>query len=270
MVWVEQCPDNLALFFLWMYGPAGAGKTAIAQTIAELCAEANLLAASFFFSRTAAGRNDNSRLVATLTWQLIQSIPEIREHVLTLLERDPSIVSRAPATQMRTLIIDPLNMIPKEVLNQRPRFIIIDGLDECSDEQLQRRFLNIIGKATADARFPLRFLITGRPESHIQDAFHRFQSQVLRIDLAKTHGWYRDIEKYLKEEFTRIASEQQLDSSAWPGEQIIHDLVTKSCGQFVYVTTILRFVGDEYNSAVSQLEIVLGLKPIIGFFRVES
>ena len=93
MAWVEQRPENLDLFFLWVYGPAGAGKSAIAQTIAELCEEAKLLAASFFFSRTAAGRSDNSRLVATLTWQLIQSIPEIREHVLALLERDSTIVS---------------------------------------------------------------------------------------------------------------------------------------------------------------------------------
>jgi cytidylate kinase len=80
-----------------MYGPAGAGKTAIAQTIAELCAEKSLLAASFLFSRNAAsaGRNDASCLVATIAWQLIRLIPEIREHVLISLERDPSSPSYA-------------------------------------------------------------------------------------------------------------------------------------------------------------------------------
>ena len=34
--------------FLWLYGPAGAGKSAIAQTIAELLEEAGLLAGAFF------------------------------------------------------------------------------------------------------------------------------------------------------------------------------------------------------------------------------
>jgi len=110
MAWVEKCPENMALFFLWVYGPAGAGKSAIAQTIAEWCVKANVLAASFFFSRTAAGRNDNSRLVTTLAWQLIYSIFEIHQHVLAFLEHDPTFVSRAPAAQMKALIIDPLNM----------------------------------------------------------------------------------------------------------------------------------------------------------------
>jgi hypothetical protein len=110
----------------------------------------------------------------------------------------------------------------------------------------------------------LRFLIASRPEALIQDAFRPFLSLVLRIDLADIDGWFSDIERYLKNEFARIATEQQLDSLAWPGERIIHDIVTKSCGQFVYASTIIRFVGDEYGSAASQLKIVLGLKPSNG------
>ena len=39
--WVKDM-DKVAMF-LWLYGPAGAGKSAIAQTIAELLEEAGLL-----------------------------------------------------------------------------------------------------------------------------------------------------------------------------------------------------------------------------------
>ena len=46
MGWVKD-PNKVALI-LWLYGPAGAGKSAIAQTIAELLEEAGLLAAAFF------------------------------------------------------------------------------------------------------------------------------------------------------------------------------------------------------------------------------
>ncbi|PPQ75498.1 hypothetical protein CVT25_012039, partial [Psilocybe cyanescens] len=53
--------DNLVL---WLYGPAGAGKSAIAQTFAELCAEKNFLLASFFFSRSDSRRNNDKALVA--------------------------------------------------------------------------------------------------------------------------------------------------------------------------------------------------------------
>ena len=74
-------PPSKRYYFMWLYGPAGVGKSAIAQTIAEQCHELKLLAASFFFSRTTAGRNDHSRLIATLIYQLCLSIPEIRTYV---------------------------------------------------------------------------------------------------------------------------------------------------------------------------------------------
>ena len=37
MDWVKQHTENLNLFFLWIYGPAGVGESVMAQTIAELC-----------------------------------------------------------------------------------------------------------------------------------------------------------------------------------------------------------------------------------------
>jgi pantothenate kinase-related protein Tda10 len=44
--WVKDV-DKVVLI-LWLYGPAGAGKSAIAQTIAELLEEAGLLAGASF------------------------------------------------------------------------------------------------------------------------------------------------------------------------------------------------------------------------------
>ncbi|KIL58999.1 hypothetical protein M378DRAFT_85645, partial [Amanita muscaria Koide BX008] len=51
------------------------------------------------------------------------------------------------------------------------RVMIIDGLDGCTDVKLQERILKVIGNSVADTRFPLRFLISRRPEAHIQDVF---------------------------------------------------------------------------------------------------
>ncbi|KAF9470626.1 hypothetical protein BDN70DRAFT_821113 [Pholiota conissans] len=88
MEWIKASEADRKLI-LWLYGPAGAGKTAIEQSIAEQCEEEGLLAASFFFGRTAAGRNDSSRFAATLAYQLILSIHGVREHVITAIEQDP-------------------------------------------------------------------------------------------------------------------------------------------------------------------------------------
>ncbi|KAF9470345.1 hypothetical protein BDN70DRAFT_821507, partial [Pholiota conissans] len=46
--WIFGRNDPEALI-LWLYGPAGAGKSAILQTIAEMCAERESILASFFF-----------------------------------------------------------------------------------------------------------------------------------------------------------------------------------------------------------------------------
>ena len=262
MAWVEQRADNLALFFLWVYGPAGAGKSAIAQTIAEMCVEAKLLAASFFFSRTAAGRNDNSRLVATLTWQLIQSIPEIREHVLALLERDPTIVSRAPAAQMKALIVDPLNMISKEVLNQRPRFIIIDGLDECIDRKSQDDILKFLAQSARQLTTPFHFLIASRPELEIRDTF---SSDILRsithtLPLEHDYQSDEDIRHFLTSKFQELRSRRPHLPESWPPKEDIDSLVEKSSGQFIYAATVIRYIESRRDQPEDRLQTVLELR----------
>ena len=48
MEWIKW-EEDLNSFIMWVYGPAGAGKSAISQTIAEMCEEEMILLASFFF-----------------------------------------------------------------------------------------------------------------------------------------------------------------------------------------------------------------------------
>ncbi|KAM6499129.1 hypothetical protein JOM56_004637 [Amanita muscaria] len=69
---------------------------------------------------------------------------------------------------------------------------------------------------------------------------------------------------YLISEFARIAVEQQLDPKMWPDEGNIDTLVSKSSGQFIYATTVMKCVGDKYESAVAQLNVILGFKPSTG------
>ena len=174
MDWVKD-PDKVTLI-LWLYGPAGAGKSAIAQTIAELLEKAGLLAAAFFFSRNAAGRNDKTPLVATPVYQPITSIPEIRAHVLEALEQDPVLFSRSIEAQIQALIVKPLNAVANETLVVtllfRPRLILLDGLDECHTTSAQTHILNALSTAIKDFHIPLWFLIASRPEHDIRQAFN--------------------------------------------------------------------------------------------------
>jgi ABC-type branched-subunit amino acid transport system ATPase component len=73
---------------LWLSGPAGAGKTALAKTIAEIYKACGRLLGTFFFSRTKAGRSSGATLVPTLAYQLMLSLPSTRLHILNNIKED--------------------------------------------------------------------------------------------------------------------------------------------------------------------------------------
>lgn len=63
--WIERSNKKM----LWISGPAGIGKSAIAQTIAEICATNRLLGASFFFYYGAPDRCAVERLIPSIHQQ---------------------------------------------------------------------------------------------------------------------------------------------------------------------------------------------------------
>ena len=103
MEWIDS-PEGQA-HFLWIFGRAGSEKSAIAQTIAEICFNFKKLAASFFFSRNAAARNNELMLITTLVYQLFNSFPDMREVVERKIELDPIILDLSLEAQIEALLI---------------------------------------------------------------------------------------------------------------------------------------------------------------------
>ncbi|KAM6499599.1 hypothetical protein JOM56_005107 [Amanita muscaria] len=258
--WIDN-PDATAHPIFWLYGPAGAGKSAIAQTIAHAYIKGEV-AVTFFFYRSDAMRNDGNRLFPTIAWQLAFYIPATKEFIVQALDKAPHLPTSDVETQFEQLvaqIFQPTNNIASQMPHPAP-VVIIDGVDECLDEHLQRRILAVIGNAVKGCRVPLRFLISSRPESLIEDALNQFQDFTLRIDLATLDDSNRDVEKYIVDKFSVVASKQGLKPS-WPGQEIIEEFVFKSSGNFIFASAVMRYISDEDYSAVSQLDIVRNLKP---------
>ncbi|KAM6499282.1 hypothetical protein JOM56_004790 [Amanita muscaria] len=246
---------------VWLHGPAGAGKSAIAQTIAHEYKDRGL-AATFFFYRSDAERNDGNRLFPTIAWQLAFSIPDIKDFIVHALDKTPHLPKKGVEAQFEQLVAHPFQAL-NSIASQMPQFspvVIIDGVDECSDEQLQRRILTVIGNAVKDCSASLRFLICSRPEALIEETLDQFKDSTLRIDLAALDDSHHDIEKYLVDQFSVIASKRGLDPT-WPGQEIIQEIVFESSGNFILPSTLIRFISDEDYSPESQLDIVRRLKP---------
>ena len=259
---------------IWLNGPAGAGKSAIAQTIAGRCSDEQL-AASFFFLRNSSDRGTAARLFTTLAWQLAKNIPEILPYIESAIEAQPLLATKSIDIQFDHLIVQAFQKLRHDMLDFgpitrfepdfRPRrfLVIIDGVDECAPDQVQLLFLRLIGNALARTQIPLCFLICSRIEAHIQEMFcsQVMTNVTLPVLLDDQFAPDEDIRRYLEDEFSRIYTERKVSLSKWPPDGVIDGLVSKSSGQFIYASTVVKFIDDLDSDPRRQLDIVLKIRP---------
>jgi len=265
MKWIKW-EEGLDAFIMWVYGPAGAGKSAIAQTIADMCEEEMILLASFFFSRN---DPDVNRLIATIAYQITLNLPQVRGAILGAIERDPLIFFKSLAVQFKSLIVSPLQPLAEAGFFDEPtsrRLVIIDGLDECSDPKVQKNILEVLGNAHRQHRLPLIFLFASRPEQHISLAFSTriLPSSTACIALDESYLPYDDVRLFLTDKFQEIKSTHRLRNyipPQWPLPNVLDHLVKKSSGQFIYASTVIDYVSSIRHKPTDRLDIVLAVRP---------
>ncbi|KDR78489.1 hypothetical protein GALMADRAFT_1253309 [Galerina marginata CBS 339.88] len=262
--WIED--GQKTAFVKWLNGAAGVGKSAIAQEIAELCHKSGRLAASFFWSRSAAGRNDEERLIPSLAYQLLTVIPQLRGPIETAVELDTYIFTRSLETQMEYLIVQPLKEVFENSQGQvvTPMVIILDGLDECGKPEAQQYILRLIADSVSKFPIPLCFLIASRPEKAIRDSFNDQPLLAITDPLVLDEKYHPDddIRLFLVESFESLKRTHELRSllpPVWPPNNDINKLVRKSSGQFIYAATVVKFVKSSRRRPNKQLDIILGV-----------
>ena len=188
---------------MWIYGPAGSGKSAIAQTIAVMCQREGIIIASFFFSRTVSERNSDRSLISTLMYQIYLAIPEIRHFLTTAVEHDPTIFSRSLDAQIQTLMVEPLSFAPPQ---SAPKLILIDGLDECVNSKAQKCILQALAGAASQLNDSIRFLVASRPEQVIRASFNAssLSRMTTGMPLDETYKPDADITTFLISRFSEI------------------------------------------------------------------
>ncbi|KAF8990784.1 hypothetical protein BDQ17DRAFT_1393068 [Cyathus striatus] len=216
MSWVNSKDPEKRI--VWLHGPVGAGKSVIAQTVAEMCFMKEILVASSFFSRTATetGRDDGTKLVPTIAHQLGNTVGHAKEIIIDELERNDALLSHSMEVQMKKLVLKPLetmyfpgsfsNMKTKSNTSQLPHLIIIDGLDECNRPEMQSRIVKMIAGVASESGVYLSFLIASRPELVIRRVFNDEAIGQLCIPLILDNKYNpdKDIETYLQSEFAVV------------------------------------------------------------------
>ena len=268
--WISD--DSKKTCILWLSAPAGSGKSAILQKIAEIYYNSGGLSASFFFSRTATKRNRETFLVATLASQLAISIPATKPLIEGAIARDPFIFHRLLSEQVVRLVVYPLvhaSLHPQSG-PPWPTLLVIDGLDECNGGEHQAEILRILRMALLQLKSSLPtlyLLISSRPEPAIVTVFDNELSEIThRLVLDDTYHPDRDIAIFLRSSFadifcrrhTRFPSMSSIPQP-WPPEHVISFLVRKSSGQFIFAATVIRFIDVDRKIPTAQLQLILDI-----------
>ena len=247
----------------WIHGPAGAGKSAIAQTVSETCSERGQLAASFFFSRSAPSRSHARQFFTTIALQIAHSMPQMRQAICKAVEDDLQILHRQHSAQLKKLLVLPLSSASTSAPTQ-PLLVIIDGLDECGGDQ-SKLLLHIL-ELVATYSLPLRFLIFSRPEPQISHFFDTVAMDATTgISLYGDHQAREDVLLFLQTGFDTIHDSERHAAimkhvpKPWPSGEDVQLLADRSDGYFIYASTVLKYVDEEYPSCIDRLREVLEL-----------
>ncbi|KAJ8084933.1 hypothetical protein PM082_003710 [Marasmius tenuissimus] len=265
--WMRAKGEEYPIF--WLTGAAGVGKTAIAMTVAKSCEKEGLLASSFFFFRSDARRNNPSALILTIAHGLASTSSLMRTCIEERISKDPTILEATLEVQFHELVVVPWRrQRSMQGAPTAPNVVVIDGLDECSDEETQLRILSIIQSAyQQDPHFPLRFLICSRPEAWIREAFaaHGLGRLSKVVVLDENFKPDKDIKQYYLHHFQEIASSPKYSQlqfpNPWPSMRDLEALVERTCGQFVYASTVIKFIKLAFRHPILQLRIILDNAP---------
>jgi hypothetical protein len=245
----------------WINGSAGTGKTTISFTVAEECRKRGILGASFFCSRDDAECSNPGLIFTTIAYQLGIFSPVFKDEVSRAVASNPGIGYANIPYQLEQLIVNPLRALVGSIPSC---VVVVDALDECRESGTTSLILSSLSRFVNDL-FPIKFLVTSRPESHITTAFKdsdlgssskKLILHEVRLDVVEA-----DITRYLSSKLasTRIARDIHFE---WPTLEDIRKLAQLSHGLFIFAATSVRFIEDRnYADARGQLESLLRNTP---------
>ncbi|CDO75276.1 hypothetical protein BN946_scf184497.g7 [Trametes cinnabarina] len=253
---LETLPDSLftvpqGFSMLWVKAMAGAGKTTLAQTVAEWCAEANILGASFFCGRDGA-RSDVLRVVQNIASEIAFQNADFRKALCAAAKANPHIQTAHVSQQLKTLVVEPLRVATAQGSFPTNLVVIIDGLDECNDDNAMSVVLQALSLHAEDLA-PLRFVITSRPVENITRGYRvleelkrktfEFALDEIPADIAR-----HDTSTYMRSRLAQI-KRGRVDAGFtcdpdWPSQVDFEKLVSLTDSLFIFAATAMRFIED--------------------------
>lgn len=130
---------------------------------------------------------------------------------------------------------------------------VVDALDECSDPNMTEEILRLLLEHSPNLR--VKFFVTSRPESHIEDVLSTEYPESLHLHKVDTKQVNKDIELYVQTKLTDLTRNRpQLRALVdWPSRAQIHTLTFRAEGLFIYVFTALQYISDRRGNPERRL-----------------
>ncbi|KZP08543.1 hypothetical protein FIBSPDRAFT_1052362 [Athelia psychrophila] len=263
---LQSLSDNLtapsaAAKVLWLHGMAGSGKSTIATTIAEHFHKCGQRGAFLFFDRNSPAQSGPDGVIRTLAHQLALSNDILRNAICDAIERDPQIATTTLTLQFSDLIMTPLRSCASQIM--RPIVIILDAFDECGDAQSRKALLHLLIKHLPTLPHQFRFLITGRPELDLNNAFCS-QPGIISVSLgAAEWSSAADVLRYIEHEIDELYQARRCSDElplGWPGKPKVQDIGARADDSFIWAATAILFLyaADDVDE---RLQMLLSINP---------
>jgi hypothetical protein len=241
---------SLGLSIFWLAGMAGTGKSTIAKTACEMFAKDGMLGASFFVSRQEIERRDPHRVLHSIAYQLALKDKSAFREVHRRVTAEPGISTRPMKEQMQKILVAPLasaaNSMPKDIV------VVIDALDECD---------KLNGVASGDlmpllaselSSFSIKLLVTSRNEHKFEVMCEKLKPANLMLQDMEEVLVESDVQRYIESELSRIAEVHTISDPAWPSAADVQTLVKNTGPFFIYASTLLTYIGNEWHDPVER------------------
>src|SRR6201996_2286953 len=255
--WAFNDPMNKVY---WMHGMAGTGKSTIAHTLCERLQEAQMLAASFFCSRTSSTASGTDYIIPTIASRIALESPPIMSQILQQLHEDPELSgSKKPAVQFKQLISEPMLKCFERTCKAY-KVVVIDALDECTDSRKVSSLVKALLRGISS--LPIKLFIASRDENEIREAFTSAESEesarhcTFILHDVEAGIINADIELYLSTSLSKFFRVSDYKHNPYLS-MAVPLLVTRAGRLFIYAATVVRFVDHRLGDPKKRLQSVI-------------
>ncbi|KAG2365664.1 hypothetical protein BDR07DRAFT_625260 [Suillus spraguei] len=241
--WINDSGDA-AQRVLWLSGPAGKGKSAIAHTIANWFNDLGGLGSCFCFNRDLIKSDKrHEKVFSTIARDLADRDPEIRRTLANTVKNANALKNTTDIIQQwRKLFMEPLKKFSGSSVG--PVLIIIEALDESGGVETRRALLSILAGTLEGEGLPqitelpsnFRIIVTSRPLRDIDDAFHGAE-HILRLSMD-------DIPEAVSKGDIRTFVSHELKKLPDLGDKEFGDLADKAGGLFEWARLACKYIQE--------------------------